>query len=784
MGLAQSVATSRWFSRFLRRAGGLAGWRVSRLGPRVALATFWFTAQLVAHLAAQTEWVVRGWTGRTSHSLAYDGARGRVVLFGGGNGSSLADTWEWDGSTWTERTPAVSPVARYGHALAYDSARRRIVLFGGCNDSQPSPYFSDTWEWDGGTWTQRSPAVSPPPRHGHGLAYDQARGKVVLFGGYNPSLGSFLSDTWEWDGSAWTQGAPGFGPVGRTGHALAYDGARSRVVLFGGLRSPFPSPTYLADTWEWDGSTWTQRAPPARPAARSGHALAYQSARGRIVLFGGSDALGPIRDTWEWDGTTWTNRAPALSPSARSSHAMAYDSQRDRIVLAGGADRVTVITDTWEWDGNAWSQWVPAAPPARHGHALVYDSLRGRVILTGGYGLFLFADTWEWDGSIWTQRNPPASPQPPRESLALAYDSARDRVVLFGGLGISVLSDTWEWDGSTWSQPQPAASPPARLGHALAYDSARGKVLLFGGSTNMNPPFLADTWEWDGATWTPRTPAVSPPARYRHALAYDSARGRVVLFGGNNGAVLADTWEWDGNTWTQQTPTTSPSARAGHALAHDSARGRVVLFAGNNGTFGANLADTWEWDGTTWTQRTPVVQPPARTEHALAYDAARGRAVLFGGGNVPLSDTWEYGPTHAASYQPFGNGCAGSAGVPRLEATRLPWLGDSVRIQLTQLPANTAALLSVGISRTAWGPVPLPLPLDALGMTGCTLYVSGNVILSVVIVAGAGSVTIGVPNDQSLLGASFFNEGFVLDPPANAAGITTSNAGEARIGAR
>jgi hypothetical protein len=35
-----------------------------------------------------------------------------------------------------------------------------------------------------------------------------------------------------------------------------------------------------------------------------------------------------------------------------------------------------------------------------------------------------------------------------------------------------------------------------------------------------------------------------------HAMAYDSVRGRVVLYGGSDGeSNLADPWEWDGRRW-------------------------------------------------------------------------------------------------------------------------------------------------------------------------------------------------------------------------------------------
>jgi hypothetical protein len=134
-------------------------------------------------------------------------------------------------------------------------------------------------------------------------------------------------------------------------------------------------------------------------------------------------------------------------------------------------------------------------------------------------------------------------------------------------------------------------------------------------------------------------------------MAYDTARGRTVLFGGFglSSAPLADTWEWDGVTWVQLFPATSPPARMGHAMAERSRTGRVVLYAGNTDGFGRSpLSDTWEWDGANWTQLTPPVAPGFRSYHTMVFDAARGRDVVFGGqisvgsgGPTLLADTWE-----------------------------------------------------------------------------------------------------------------------------------------------
>ena len=75
-------------------------------------------------------------------------------------------------------------------------------------------------------------------------------------------------------------------------------------------------------------------------------------------------------------------------------------------------------------------------------------------------------------------------------------------------------------------------------------------------------------------------------------MGYDSARQRVVLFGGWSQGALADTWEWDGKNWTQLKPTASPSARGGHAIAYDCHRQRTVLFGGTARTI--LPAATWE----------------------------------------------------------------------------------------------------------------------------------------------------------------------------------------------
>ncbi len=285
----------------------------------------------------------------------------------------------------------------------------------------------------------------------------------------------------------------------------------------------------------------------------------------------------------------WVQLSPATSPSPRAYHAMAYDAARGQVVMFGGN------TDTWVWDGTNWTQKMPAtSPPARTGSAMVYDSSHNQVVLFGGIAGGVLSDTWVWDGTTWTQKSPANSP-PARRSHAMAYDAAHNQVVLFSGVNLSGVgyTDTWVWDGTNWTQKSPATSPPVRFGHAMAYDAAHGQVVLFGGANGGG--VISDTWIWDGTTWT-QFVGTSPPGRVAHAMAYDGAHNQVVLFGGSGVGFLSDTWVWDGTTWTQKSPATSPPGRDGHAMAYDAAHGQMVLFGGeaqdSTYTF-YKLADTW-----------------------------------------------------------------------------------------------------------------------------------------------------------------------------------------------
>src|SRR5260370_23409103 len=79
-------------------------------------------------------------------------------------------------------------------------------------------------------------------------------------------------------------------------------------------------------------------------------------------------------------------QATNQGPSARGGAAMAYDSARQRSVLFGGSDgSSSYLSDTWQYDRASWTQIQGAGPPARHLGPMAYDLAPSVTVLLGGY---------------------------------------------------------------------------------------------------------------------------------------------------------------------------------------------------------------------------------------------------------------------------------------------------------------------------------------------------------------------------------------------------------------
>jgi N-acetylneuraminic acid mutarotase len=557
---------------------------------------------------------------RLEHTTVYDPVRHRMLLFGGKDPYRFFnDVWAFDlaTDTWSEIVVSgPTPTPRETRAI-YDPVRDRVVIFGGFGTT--TGHLNQTWalELSGvPSWHQLfTSGPTPEARRGQAVVYDADLDRMILIGGYNNY--AFFADVWALDlASATWSPLPQDGeiPSGRFGHTATLDPVRREIVLFGGWNGVFLNDTHV---FELASQTWSPIANSAPiPDPRDFHTMIFDPNRDRMVLAIGNVHTRVYDDAWAFDLSTraWSQFAPppvATLPAARLGHAAAYDPIGDRLVVFGGWNNGEFFGDTWAISvdaGGPSSTLIAAAGPSRRQiPAIAYDSRRHRMLLFGGKdGDEWFGDLWQLDlaTDTWTQLTTIGSGPSPRETRMI-YDPVRDRLVLFGGYSIAErhVSETWTLDlasAPSWRRLEfNTTTPAARRGHTLVYDTRRDRMILFGGYDDSR--FMNDIWElrlYGNEQWRKLEPrGALPSARFLHEAVYLPDREKMIVFGGYGGEFLGDRWVLDLHGNVEWIPLEAggppPSRRDLYSLTYFSAQDRVILFAGNDGSV---LGDLWSLD--------------------------------------------------------------------------------------------------------------------------------------------------------------------------------------------
>ncbi|MCB9883638.1 MAG: hypothetical protein H6834_17755 [Planctomycetes bacterium] len=724
---------------------------------------------------AQTSWLPaepEAFLGRGAHGVAWDEDRDRLVLHGPvDDPARTPSTLEWEAGTWFPHFPSRQPdgntTSPTRTSLAYFAPRRRTMAFSPGEEGV-------LWEWDGEEWERlRNTIPSPPPWREHVLVHEAGHGRLLLFGG---RLGDTYSNaTWTWNGTSWTEHSPPLSPLPRANAAMVHDPNRDRVLLFGGANAGGD----LGDTWEWDGARWIKLHVSSAPRARWGHSLTYDPRTRLVFLFGGSNSDGEcFDDTWAWNGERWSSLHTVRHPVGRRDHAMAFLESSDEMLLIGGFDEAgRALRDCWTFDGNVWRRCRESRPSVRAHARMAFDPKRALGVLYGeeraNDGA---AATWLWDGR-W-QRIQGAGPGRP-QGHALAFDAVRQEVLFFG-TAWDEGDATWTFDGGRWSNRRPKRSPPSRTFHAMGTDERTGHVILFGGRGTTGAR-LRDTWEWDGFDWSQRFPVHVPEARAEHALSFDGALGGLVLSPGDGSST---TYLWNGNDWV--TLAALPRSVRGANLAYDAHRRRTILFGGIS-PLGRISNETWELTRRGWNEeRTHGPAPPARFGHAMLYDAVRRRILVFGGasgrhGERVLDDAWWLRPVRDAKLYAFGESCEGKIGLPILSPVGddVPWVGESFRIEVS--PFVPPAMLVLGADRgNIDRGTKLPLDLSFLGLEGCDLLVEPLIFVPL----SNRIHSFDIPARPTLIGSFFYQQAIVSDPTANGVRAVLSQGLVGRVGSK
>ncbi|MCZ7604723.1 MAG: hypothetical protein M5U25_01350 [Planctomycetota bacterium] len=561
--------------------------------------------------------------------------------------SELAPTWpapievtDADGKPitrkygrWRVEQQDDMPPMEYAMAMAWHGGLDGCVMFGGRGRSgEQAVLFGQTWLRKQGSWLRLFEDLDgPPPREYAALAWDSARGVVVMFGGRSAEGGA-LGDTWELGVDGWKQRSSG-GPAGRWAGSLVYDPQRALCVLVGGKRVDDAGVEETrSDTWEWNGTGWTAAA--EGPAVH-GAAACYDEQRGCLVLAGGVRGGGESAETWVLEGGRWRRSGIYLS-TAQSMHAMVYDPDARSVVLLGKsgtepdsgllAQRPSTYLFASSWLASRYDH----NPPARRDFAAAYDLTAREIVLYGG-------------------RRRGGNDAPFRETLLLTDETAADRAADNQDFIREKLSAPgWAHiDNGEFAQED-------ATGWAIARDPGRAVTVMFGGG-NLSG-VSAVTREFKDGKWRLLSPAVSPPARTRASCWYDEARGRVMLYGGSNlEAGFDDLWEWDGVNWQRLREHVPGAPKSLSTSAYDARRGVLVAIVEKE-----EGPELHEFNGTSWKRIEVELPSPGYSYARLVYDPVKQQVLYYGGMDVETfevaPDAWHWDGKYWAESKPVTEG--------------------------------------------------------------------------------------------------------------------------------
>jgi hypothetical protein len=456
--------------------------------------------------------------------------------------------------------------------------------------------------------------ANPPARFGAAMAYDSSAGVTVMYGGTD-GAGKQLTDTWTWDGSAWTAAAKGPGPLADV--RMVDDPAGSGVLLVG-----LPAPKVTGGSGGAvgcvSGGTGTGTANPG-------------SAAGGATPKSYASTGASIAQSLPASGTPAVAPAPVGTPLPTCPPAAAAPSEQTWLFSSQG----------WRL---AWAGSTATTPVA--GSQLTFDPTTRQVVAVSS-NFFGCGPPLESPGSSSAilESPSPAIACPALGTSSKAGASAALGVpcnAASGCLGYGTTS-TWTWSGRSWKQEASATLQASGLvllftdpatGHATLMSQAAGSTFcphpLSGAAiacpipATPLPAAQTTTWSWTGSGWgqVSRVPDMQQVPSVAGA-SVAAAAGHILVL-----TTAGQTWTFATGQWTQETVADHPSTRSGASMA-EGPSGTVVLFGGTAGggyavpasgtsssSSGATGSDTWVWNGSAWKHVAGTTPSPPPTPTA------------------------------------------------------------------------------------------------------------------------------------------------------------------------
>lgn len=240
---------------------------------------------------------------RTPNGIYDSDSHSMIMWSGQTGGTTLNDVWAFDLNTtsWTELTPMdPKPNTRYGTVSILDQADKNLVTFAGFTSRGR---FNDSWRFSlaNDSWTEVTPGGNLPQRRClHSASFDTLNRRMIVYGGQSAGA---LGDIWAFDLAqhTWSELTPAQSPPGRWFPTNVYDTENHRVMIFGGNLGSGKA----NEVWAFDlaDNEWQQLSTSGTPpTARDGATAIYLASEARMLVFAGRDGNGTyLNDIWSLD---------------------------------------------------------------------------------------------------------------------------------------------------------------------------------------------------------------------------------------------------------------------------------------------------------------------------------------------------------------------------------------------------------------------------------------------------------------------------------------------------
>ena len=398
---------------------------------------------------------------RNAFMAATQGTQTATLAAGGGT----ANCETYDGSSWTEvgNLPVSCGNNKGG------GTQTNAVSYGG-EPPGGVPAGVEAYTWDGTSWT----ASANMAKHRIQLAGSGTATAALAISGVQPGL---ISDTEEWHNTFTVVTAGAWASSGAM--PVAVYGGASFGIQTSAVHSAGVPPANAADndTYEYNGSTWSSGG--ALPANRQSIAGAGASETSGLAFCGAIPSNSQPshtfhNNTYEYDGSSWTNGGnyPTGLSATGGSGTQTAAIGAGGTSTAPGAPGITNASATY--DGSSWTA-APNTGTSATRHNMITGTTTSAVSIAN-YPPF---GCEEFDGSSWT-----AGGTPNVADYSKAHTGTSSSDALVAGRDSAPREQCESYNGTTWATSPNVTTGRASMGTGRGVNPTATKV-IFGG---YSPP--------------------------------------------------------------------------------------------------------------------------------------------------------------------------------------------------------------------------------------------------------------------------------------------------------